>query len=190
MLKELYERGPTTGYVFYREPTQRQCFEYYSTLKTGGSLDMPRINIRVISTLLRTFLSNLPDVLLCTSLYKEWVKLPNITVFEDRIRETKDLCAKLPKQNFKLFKYLLMIFNEVIDNSRVRKLDDKHTPSKIAIDMSHHMIWPTFPISLLPRNIDDDNEFEETMNNLDYSRVALVTLINDSKEWLPKKFSI
>ena len=128
------------------ELTENPCFHYYKIIENEHPFDIPSFHPEIISNLLKLFLHNLPDALLCRHLYNDWVKASRISDEKNQLIELLKLCEKLPKQNFVLLQYILKISDSI--KGKYTTVPDsywKHDSSVIAYNIGFHMLWPTHP---------------------------------------------
>ena len=138
MLIELYSRGPDSEGIFRKPPNIRQVREYHNILDNGGFMDMAETNIAVIGALMKEFLRSLPDCLLDSNLFNNWVEITRESNKEERIFKTVQLCSRLPQSNFMLLQYLLCIFHEI----SIKSSKNLMTASNLAICISPSLLWP------------------------------------------------
>ena len=153
--------------MFEPWPTQQKCLEYYEIVEEEGYIDIPSLDTTIIANLLSSFLRNLPDCLLCVDFYNDWVEASMIRDNKKRRNKFFALCQKLPKQNYVLLQYMLMIFRDMIENGISEGgTDNRNTPFFIAFLVGHLMLWPIHPCTKRPVGVfpEDGNELNERIN--------------------------
>ena len=173
ILTELYKRTYASP-VFQTLSSEQDCIEYYRIIEVEGTIDIASLDTNVISNLICIFLQNVPEALLCTHLYNDWVEASMISVEIEQLAKLLTLCQKLPKQNYVLLQYILMILNNIRENHVL-------TPSILASNVGHHMLWPTQVRANRPGGILDHEEAQRIIRN--HMRVCRVLecLIKHSK---------
>lgn len=95
------------------------------------------IDVNVISSVLKLYLRELPEPLMCSEHYNEWLhtlqKPP-----EQRLSSMRDVIQKLPKANQQNLRYLIKFLAKLSESSDVNKM----SPSNISLVIAPNLLWP------------------------------------------------
>ncbi|KRX99480.1 GTPase-activating protein pac-1 [Trichinella pseudospiralis] len=83
-------------------------------------------DVNVVSSLLKAFFRKLPDPLLTSALYRDFIEANRIESLESRLKAFRELIFKLPKHNFETLKFLLQHLKRVVAHSSVNKMEVKN----------------------------------------------------------------
>ncbi|KAL1232349.1 GTPase-activating protein [Trichinella spiralis] len=83
-------------------------------------------DVNVVSSLLKAFFRKLPDPLLTSALYRDFIEANRIESLESRLKVFRELIFKLPKHNFETLKFLLQHLKRVVAHSSVNKMEVKN----------------------------------------------------------------
>ncbi|KRZ18846.1 GTPase-activating protein pac-1, partial [Trichinella zimbabwensis] len=166
-------------------------------------------DVNVVSSLLKAFFRKLPDPLLTSALYRDFIEANRIESLESRLKAFRELIFKLPKHNFETLKFLLQHLKRVVAHSSVNKMEVKNLalmfgPSLVRpsgenmVTMVTHMSDQCKIVELLLSHSDWifgsdwsaslDNQSEQT-KSLDHSSSnvgELLNLIHHSEKDLDK----
>lgn len=106
------------------------------------TLEDPRCDTNVVSSLLKSFFRKLPDSLLTSELYPRFIEADKIDDPKGRLYEFKNILSDLPIYQYETLKHLILHLKKVVDNSEVNKMEARN----LAI-----MFGPT-----LVRNVGDN----------------------------------
>ncbi|KRZ79681.1 GTPase-activating protein pac-1, partial [Trichinella papuae] len=166
-------------------------------------------DVNVVSSLLKAFFRKLPDPLLTSAFYRDFIEANRIESLESRLKAFRELIFKLPKHNFETLKFLLQHLKRVVAHSSVNKMEVKNLalmfgPSLVRpsgenmVTMVTHMSDQCKIVELLLSHSDWifgsdwsaslDNQSEQT-KSLDHSSSnvgELLNLIHHSEKDLDK----
>ncbi|KRZ79684.1 GTPase-activating protein pac-1, partial [Trichinella papuae] len=83
-------------------------------------------DVNVVSSLLKAFFRKLPDPLLTSAFYRDFIEANRIESLESRLKAFRELIFKLPKHNFETLKFLLQHLKRVVAHSSVNKMEVKN----------------------------------------------------------------
>lgn len=83
-------------------------------------------DVNVISSLLKTFFRNLPDPLITSALYQDFIDANRTEDLEMRMLKLKRLIHKLPEHHFETFKHLAEHLNTVASFGHINKMDARN----------------------------------------------------------------
>ncbi|XP_056007298.1 rho GTPase-activating protein 21-like isoform X7 [Ostrea edulis] len=83
-------------------------------------------DVNVISSLLKTFFRNLPDPLITSALYQDFIDANRIDDLEMRMLKLKRLLHTMPEHHFETFKHLAEHLNTVASFGHLNKMDARN----------------------------------------------------------------
>ncbi|XP_061194038.1 rho GTPase-activating protein 21-like isoform X2 [Saccostrea echinata] len=83
-------------------------------------------DVNVISSLLKTFFRNLPDPLITSALYQDFIDANRIEDLEMRMLKLKRLIHTLPEHHFETFKHIAEHLNTVASFGHLNKMDARN----------------------------------------------------------------
>ena len=147
MLSQLFQKGPFTLGIFRKSANVRTVRELREKLDSGCPTDLNSANITAVAALFKEFLRSLPDALLCSQFYDEWLEIPRLPTSRDQISQTLLLCSKLPRANLILLQHFLCILHHIARRSSSNMM----SPSNLAVCVGPSLLWPSSPaIALCP----------------------------------------
>nr|XP_016849175.1 PREDICTED: SH3 domain-binding protein 1 [Anolis carolinensis] len=87
---------------------------------------------------LKCYLRELPQPLMNSDLYDDWLKAASIKEPDSRLEYLKGVCGRLPKHNYNNMRYLIRFLAKLAEQQEVNKM----TPSNIAIVLGPNLLWP------------------------------------------------
>ncbi|XP_014818982.1 PREDICTED: SH3 domain-binding protein 1 isoform X2 [Calidris pugnax] len=87
---------------------------------------------------LKSYLRELPQPLMTSELYDEWVKVGSLKDIDDRVQSLQDTCSRLPRDSYNNLRYLIKFLAKLAEHQEVNKM----TPSNIAIVLGPNLLWP------------------------------------------------
>ncbi|XP_053707645.1 rho GTPase-activating protein 44 isoform X1 [Synchiropus splendidus] len=112
--------------------------------KLKASLDCGVLDVQeyssdphAIAGALKSYLRELPDPLMTTELYDEWIQASNIQDMDKRLQALMAACEKLPTDNLNNFRYLIKFLAKLTDYQDSNKM----TPGNIAIVLGPNLLW-------------------------------------------------
>lgn len=90
MLLELRAKGPHTVGIFRKSANARQVREIRERIDAGGSrMDWSGVNAVVTAVVFKDFLRSLPDSLLCSGMYDQWLQVAGMDEQEAALEKIK-----------------------------------------------------------------------------------------------------
>ncbi|XP_072276341.1 SH3 domain-binding protein 1 isoform X2 [Pyxicephalus adspersus] len=86
---------------------------------------------------LKSYLRELPEPLMTSELFDDWMKAASIKEPEKRQESYREVCAKLPPENYNNLRYLIKFLAKLAEHQEVNKM----TPSNIAIVLGPNLLW-------------------------------------------------
>ncbi|XP_053577205.1 SH3 domain-binding protein 1 [Bombina bombina] len=86
---------------------------------------------------LKSYLRELPEPLMTSELFDEWIKAGSIKEPERRLESFREVCSKLPKENYNNLRYLIKFMAKLAEHQEINKM----TPSNIAIVLGPNLLW-------------------------------------------------
>ena len=145
-MTQLFLKGPFTLGIFRKSANARLVRELREKLDSGDDVpDLENVHITAVAALLKDFLRSLPDCLLCSDLYEEWLDLPHIDSMRDRISRTLLLCSRLPRPYLILLQHFLCILYHIARRSS----ENMMSASNLAVCVGPSILWPSSPVLAL-----------------------------------------
>ncbi|CAL1588220.1 unnamed protein product [Knipowitschia caucasica] len=112
--------------------------------KLKASLDCGVLDVQeyssdphAIAGALKSYLRELPEPLMSTELYDEWIQASNIQDMDKRLQALMATCEKLPTDNLNNFRYLIKFLAKLSDYEESNKM----TPGNMAIVLGPNLLW-------------------------------------------------
>ncbi|XP_068574580.1 rho GTPase-activating protein 44 isoform X5 [Cebidichthys violaceus] len=112
--------------------------------KLKASLDCGVLDVQeyssdphAIAGALKSYLRELPEPLMTTELYDEWIQASNIQDMDKRLQALMAVCEKLPTDNLNNFRYLTKFLAKLSDYQDANKM----TPGNMAIVLGPNLLW-------------------------------------------------
>ncbi|XP_051015899.1 SH3 domain-binding protein 1 [Acomys russatus] len=87
---------------------------------------------------LKSYLRELPEPLMTSDLYDDWMKAASLKEPGARLEALQDVCSRLPQENFNNLRYVMKFLALLAEQQEVNKM----TPSNIAIVLGPNLLWP------------------------------------------------
>ncbi|XP_033998668.1 rho GTPase-activating protein 44 isoform X1 [Trematomus bernacchii] len=143
--------------------------------KLKASLDCGVLDVQeyssdphAIAGALKSYLRELPEPLMTTELYDEWIQASNIPDLEKRLQALMAVCEKLPTDNLNNFRYLIKFLARLTDFQD----DNKMTPGNQAIVLGPNLLWT-----------HTEPNMTEMMTTLSLQIVSIVEPIIQHADW-------
>uniref|UniRef100_A0A7N8YDW4 Rho GTPase-activating protein 44-like n=1 Tax=Mastacembelus armatus TaxID=205130 RepID=A0A7N8YDW4_9TELE len=112
--------------------------------KLKASLDCGVLDVQeyssdphAIAGALKSYLRELPEPLMTTELYDEWIQASNIQDMDKRLQALMAACEKLPTDNLNNFRYLVKFLAKLSEYQDVNKM----TAGNMAIVLGPNLLW-------------------------------------------------
>ncbi|XP_030262721.1 rho GTPase-activating protein 44 isoform X7 [Sparus aurata] len=112
--------------------------------KLKASLDCGVLDVQeyssdphAIAGALKSYLRELPEPLMTTELYDEWIQASNIQDMDKRLQALMSACEKLPTDNLNNFRYLIKFLAKLSEYQDANKM----TPGNMAIVLGPNLLW-------------------------------------------------
>ncbi|XP_044160657.1 SH3 domain-binding protein 1-like, partial [Bufo gargarizans] len=86
---------------------------------------------------LKSYLRELPEPLMTSELFSDWMKAASIKEAEKRQENYREVLQKLPDENYTNLRYLMKFLVKLAEQHEVNKM----TPSNIAIVLGPNLLW-------------------------------------------------
>ncbi|XP_058047653.1 SH3 domain-binding protein 1 [Ahaetulla prasina] len=108
-------------------------------LDSGSNiLDELYVDPHAVAGALKCYLRELPQPLMTSELYDDWLKAASAKEPEIRLECLKNVCNLLPKDNYNNLRYLIRFLAKLAEQQEVNKM----SPSNIAIVLGPNLLWP------------------------------------------------
>ncbi|XP_034031777.1 rho GTPase-activating protein 20-like isoform X2 [Thalassophryne amazonica] len=140
MLAFLYHEGSWTRGIFRRPAGARAVRELRDSLDAGEfQLPLTRDHVFIIAGVFKDFLRSIPDSLLCSDLFEEWMDvLDEDDEEEEQVQDVQRMISRLPKENILLLRYLLAMLNGIQSNAH----ENQMTSFNLSVCIAPSMLWP------------------------------------------------
>lgn len=140
LLRELYLRGPNTVGIFRKSPSAKHCRELRQKLEADGRSSIDEFQVTVIASVLKEWLRSLPDCLLMSHLYFQWIDVAKLIdplyqhQFQDGLLQRHGECLRIVRQllevldesNLILLRSLICVLWHIASNSDFNKMSSSN----------------------------------------------------------------
>ena len=161
MLLELRAKGPHTVGIFRKSANARQVREIRERIDAAGTrMDWNNVNAVVTAVVFKDFLRSLPDSLLCSGMYDQWLQVAAMDGQEAALEKIKGyrncvtalvyfctnfeyfsdlsrLCDRLPSANVTLLRHFLCVLLHIVANSSHNMM----SASNLAVCVGPSLLW-------------------------------------------------
>ncbi|XP_068108959.1 SH3 domain-binding protein 1 [Hyperolius riggenbachi] len=105
----------------------------------SGSSDLAEFKseLHAVAGALKSYLRELPEPLMTSELFDDWLKAASVKDPEKRQESYREVCAKLPPENYNNLRYIIKFLAKLAEHQEVNKM----TPSNIAIVLGPNLLW-------------------------------------------------
>jgi hypothetical protein len=121
--------------------------DYIDMSQGSGNFD-----VHCLAGVLKQYIRELPDSILCNRMYEAWIEAINTTPHQNKLEAFRLVLNILPKANYDNLRYLIKFLARIVDNSEKTKM----TASNMGI---------CFGVSLLSNSNAISNNTNNTTNN-------------------------
>ncbi|XP_060097504.1 T-cell activation Rho GTPase-activating protein [Heteronotia binoei] len=144
ILTILYLKGPSTEGIFRKAANEKARKELKEELNAGGKVVLDSEPVHLLAVIFKDFLRNIPQKLLLSELYDEWMTALEKINHHERVDAIKKVAGKLPQPNIVLLKHLLSVLHHISQNSAVNKMNSNNLaicigPSILSPDHNQHL---------------------------------------------------
>nr|XP_056709281.1 T-cell activation Rho GTPase-activating protein [Euleptes europaea] len=144
ILTILYMKGPSTEGIFRKAANEKARKELKEELNAGGNVVLENEPVHLLAVIFKDFLRNIPQKLLLSELYDEWMTALEKISHNERTEAMKEVAGKLPQPNLVLLKGLLCVLRHISQNAAVNKMDSNNLaicvgPSILTPDHNQHL---------------------------------------------------
>uniref|UniRef100_UPI0037E73A1C rho GTPase-activating protein 44 isoform X2 n=1 Tax=Semicossyphus pulcher TaxID=241346 RepID=UPI0037E73A1C len=143
--------------------------------KLKASLDCGVLDVQeyssdphAIAGALKSYLRELPDPLMTTELYDEWIQASNVQDMDKRLQSLMSACEKLPTDNLNNFRYLVKFLAKLTEYQDANKM----TPGNMAIVLGPNLLWT-----------HTEPNMTEMMTTLSLQIVSIIEPIIQHADW-------
>ncbi|XP_031428862.1 rho GTPase-activating protein 44 isoform X2 [Clupea harengus] len=135
-----------------------------------GVVDVPEYSAdpHAIAGALKSYLRELPEPLMTSELYDDWIQASNIQDLDKRLQALLAACEKLPQDNLNNFRYLIKFLAKLIEDQDLNKM----TPGNIAIVLGPNLLWTT-----------SEGNMTEMMTTVSLQIVSMIEPIIQHADW-------
>ncbi|XP_057375520.1 uncharacterized protein LOC130696460 [Daphnia carinata] len=138
MLLELRAKGPHTVGIFRKSANARQVREIRERIDANGTrMDWNNVNAVVTAVVFKDFLRSLPDSLLCSGMYDQWLQVAAMDGQDSALDKIKGLCDRLPSANVTLLRHFLCVLLHIVANSSHNMM----SASNLAVCVGPSLLW-------------------------------------------------
>ncbi|KAG7259417.1 hypothetical protein CRUP_038537 [Coryphaenoides rupestris] len=117
---------------------------------------------------LKSYLRELPEPLMTSELYDEWIQASNIQDIDKRLQGLLGACEKLPTDNLNNFRYLIKFLSKLTEYQDANKM----TPGNMAIVLGPNLLW-----------MHTDTNITEMMTTVSLQIVGIIEPIIQHADW-------
>ncbi|KAM6966955.1 rho GTPase-activating protein 44 isoform 6-T6 [Tautogolabrus adspersus] len=121
-----------------------------------------------IAGALKSYLRELPEPLMTTELYDEWIQASNVQDMDKRLQALMAACEKLPTDNLNNFRYLVKFLAKLTEYQDANKM----TPGNMAIVLGPNLLWT-----------HTEPNMTEMMTTLSLQIVSIIEPIIQHADW-------
>lgn len=122
ILAQLFVHGPFTVGIFRKSANARACRELKEKLEADPDCDVRGISVIVLASVFKEFLRSLPDCLLQSRLYKQWLQSVSLGSEWECKKRVLSLLTQLPPANMQLLQYTLCILWHIAHQANENKM--------------------------------------------------------------------
>lgn len=146
MLRALLLRGPLTQGIFRKSANARALRELRDKMDSiGPSGDANALiesaPVILVAALLKDFLRSLPNPLLCTALYDNWMRVLTLPSVKEQLASVRSLLLQLPSCHLTLLAQVLSVLHTVARRSSVNLM----CASNLGVCVGPSVLWPPGP---------------------------------------------
>ncbi|XP_077590399.1 rho GTPase-activating protein 44 isoform X6 [Stigmatopora nigra] len=143
--------------------------------KLKASLDCGVLDVQeyssdphAIAGALKSYLRELPEPLMTTELYDEWIQASNVPDMDKRLQALMAACEKLPMDNLNNFRYLVKFLAKLSEYQDANKM----SPGNMAIVLGPNLLWT-----------HTEPDITEMMTTLSLQIVGIIEPIIQHADW-------
>ncbi|XP_062874568.1 rho GTPase-activating protein 44 isoform X2 [Trichomycterus rosablanca] len=121
-----------------------------------------------IAGALKSYLRELPEPLMTSQLYDEWIQASNVQDMDKRLQALLASCEKLPTANLNNFRYLIKFLAKLTEYQDANKM----TPGNIAIVLGPNLLWS-----------HSESNMTEMMTTVSLQIVGIIEPIIQHADW-------
>ncbi|XP_013786152.1 uncharacterized protein LOC106470169 [Limulus polyphemus] len=137
ILKQLFRKGPYTVGIFRKSANTRMCRELKIKLEANPDFDFKNVPVVMLAALFKEFLRSLPDCILGSSVYNEWLEVANCTDEWDKRNKVMELLKQISSANLKLLQHFLCVLWHISQHSAINKM----SPENLAVCVGPSMLY-------------------------------------------------
>eukprot|EP01087_Luapelamoeba_hula_P020947 TRINITY_DN7230_c0_g1_i2.p1 TRINITY_DN7230_c0_g1~~TRINITY_DN7230_c0_g1_i2.p1 ORF type:complete len:1005 (-),score=128.15 TRINITY_DN7230_c0_g1_i2:404-3418(-) len=123
-IKFLTKRGLEQAGLFKQAGSGPEVARYQEMLDNGHDIDFKEVDdVNTVTSLLKTFLRQLPEPLLTAALYDEWTDLPGLADPVTSVQRINELVHQLPIVNQAVLAELMKLLYQIDQASPICKMD-------------------------------------------------------------------
>uniref|UniRef100_A0A6Q2YNX2 Rho GTPase-activating protein 44 n=1 Tax=Esox lucius TaxID=8010 RepID=A0A6Q2YNX2_ESOLU len=123
-----------------------------------------------IAGALKSYLRELPEPLMTSELYDEWIQASNIQDMDKRLQALLVACGKLPTDNLNNFRYLIKFLAKLGEYQESNKM----TPGNMAIVLGPNLLWT---------HSNETGNMTEMMTTVSLQIVGIIEPIIQHADW-------
>nr|DBA26724.1 TPA: hypothetical protein GDO54_010947 [Pyxicephalus adspersus] len=135
ILTVLRIQGPLTEWIFRKAANEKSRKELKENLNLGRDFDLKNKSVHLLAVVFKDFLRGIPNQLLSSELYNEWMHALDQPTLEGKIKQMQCVADKLPKPNLILLQHLMCVLHHISNASDTNKMDSRNLAVCIAPNM-------------------------------------------------------
>ncbi|XP_075409987.1 T-cell activation Rho GTPase-activating protein isoform X2 [Tenrec ecaudatus] len=138
ILTILCRKGPSTEGIFRKGANEKARKELKEELNSGSAVDLEGCPVHLLAAVFKDFLRSIPQKLLDSDLFEDWMDALGRQCEEDRVEALKQVADQLPRANLALLKQLVYVLFLISKNAGTNKMDS----SNLAICIGPNVLAP------------------------------------------------
>ncbi|XP_013782090.1 uncharacterized protein LOC106466356 isoform X2 [Limulus polyphemus] len=139
ILNQLFQRGPFTVGIFRKSANTRMCRELKEKLEANPNFDFKDVPVSILAALFKEFLRSLPDCVLGSSAYKDWIETANTADEWEKRNQIMKLLGRISPANTKLLQHFLCVLWHISQHSTINKMSAEN----LAVCVGPSMLFPS-----------------------------------------------
>jgi len=161
MLVELRNKGSQTVGIFRKSANARQVREMRERIDSGEEMDWSNVSAVVTAVVFKDFLRSLPDSLLGSAMYDQWLQVATMDSIEAALDKIKALCERLPSANISLLRHFLCVLLHISNSSSVNMM----SASNLAVCVGPSLLWANCNVNSSSSSSNNNNSSSSSSVN-------------------------
>ncbi|KXJ24409.1 Rho GTPase-activating protein 20 [Exaiptasia diaphana] len=152
ILKHMFRFGPGVNGIFRRSASAKRAKEIKLDLDSGKEVLFEEVSVLITASILKEFLRRLPDCILDSDDYEEFIATNNIGDRNERIKNIKWLLQNLNVYSFEILKRFMCVLYHIAENCNINSMNAYN----LAVCVAPSMLWPPKGSNISPSEQSND----------------------------------